>query len=283
MSALQNIKNVIVGLTEEGQRDETSDAIGYGLSLSVAAGAHLTVQAASRRIVMTSGLAGGFGRGLISDENGRTAGLSQAVAEKVRGDAASAGIGCTVDTPQLTHPDILATFAAKARLHDLTILDAEARTIDLDRELIEASLFGSGRPVIVVPAGHNAFAGRRIVIAWDGGAHAARAVNDELPFLKSAEAVEIISVVGEKDLSTSVAGAELAPHLSRHGIAVTVDDVPLRPDGDIAETLRDAASRYRADMIVMGAYRHGPIRQWIFGGLTQSMLKTCSLPLFLAH
>ncbi|MCJ2045938.1 universal stress protein, partial [Methylobacterium sp. J-078] len=133
MSALQNIKNVIVGLTEEGQQGETSDAIGYGLSLSVAAGAHLTVQAASRRLVMNSALAGGFGRILVSEENGRTAGLSQAVAEKVRGDAASAGVACTVESPQLTHPDILATFAAKARLHDLTILDAEERTVDLDR------------------------------------------------------------------------------------------------------------------------------------------------------
>ena len=283
MPALRNIKNVIVGLTEEGQQGETSDAIGYALSLSVVAGAHLTVQAASRRLVMNSALAGGFGRVLISEENGRTAGLSQAVAEKVRGDAASAGVGCTVESPQLTHPDILATFAAKARLHDLTILDAEKRTIDVDRELIEASLFNSGRPVIVVPAGHNAFAGRRIVIAWDGGAHAARAVNDALPFLLAADAVEIISVVGEKDLSRSVAGAELAPHLARHGIAVTVDDLPVRPDGDVAETLRDAAIRYRADMMVMGAYRHGPIRQWLFGGLTQSLMTACPIPLFLAH
>ncbi|MCJ2044483.1 universal stress protein [Methylobacterium sp. J-078] len=283
MPALQNIKNVIVGLTEEGQQGETSDAIGYGLSLSVVAGAHLTVQAASRRLVMNSALAGGFGRVLISEENGRTAGLSQAVAEKVRGDAASAGVACTVESPQLTHPDILATFAAKARLHDLTILDAEERTVDLDRDLIEASLFNSGRPVIVVPAGHNAFAGRRIVVAWDGGAHAARAVNDALPFLLAADAVEIISVVGEKELPRSVAGAELAPHLARHGIAVTVDDLPVRPDGDVAETLRDAAIRYRADMMVMGAYRHGPIRQWLFGGLTQSLMTACPIPLFLAH
>jgi nucleotide-binding universal stress UspA family protein len=283
MPELQNIKNLIVGLTEEGQQGETSDAIGYGLSLSVAAGAHLTVQAASRRLVMNSALAGGFGRGIVSEENRRVAGLSQAVAEKVRGDAASAGVGCTVESPQLTHPDILATFAAKARLHDLIILDAEERTIDLDRELIEATLFRSGRPVIVVPAGHNAFAGRRIVIAWDGGAHAARAVNDALPFMRAAEAVEIVSVVGEKDLSTSVAGAELAPHLARHGIAVTVIDVPSRPGGDVAESLRSEIGRYGADMMVMGAYRHGPIRQWIFGGLTQSLMKSCPVPLFLAH
>jgi nucleotide-binding universal stress UspA family protein len=283
MPALQNIKNVIVGLTEEGQRDEASDALGYALSLSVAAGAHLTVQAASRRLVMNSALAGGFGRAIVAGENRRTESLSQTVAEKVRGDAASVGVGCTVESPQLTHQNILAAFAAKARLHDLTILDAEERNIDLDRELIEVTLFRSGRPVIVVPAGHNAFAGRRIVIAWDGGAHAARAVNDALPFLRAAEAVEIVSVIGEKDLPRSIAGAELAPHLARHGIAVTVNDLPRRPNGDVAAILRTQVGLYRADMMVMGAYRHGPVRQWIFGGLTQALMTSFPVPLFLAH
>ncbi|KQT78788.1 universal stress protein [Methylobacterium sp. Leaf466] len=283
MSALQNIKNVIVGLTEEGQENEPSDAIGYGLSLAVAARAHLTVQAASPRLVVTSALGGGLVRGLVAEENRRLDGLSRAVADRVLHDAALAGVACTVASPQLRHQDVLAAFAARARLHDLTILDSETHTIDLDRELIEATLFRSGRPVIVVPAGHDTFAGRRIVIAWDGGAHAARTVNDALPFLRAAEAVEIVSVVGEKELPTSVAGAELAPHLARHGIAATVNDLALRPDGDIAETLRGEIARYGADMMVMGAYRHGPVRQWIFGGLTQSLMEACPVPLFLAH
>lgn len=283
MTMLKNIKNILVGLTEEGQENEVSDSIGYGLSLSVAAGAHLTVQAASRRLALTTSSAGGVAHGLVSNENRRLAGLSQAVVEKVRGDAASAGVGCTVDSPQLTYPAILAAFAAQARLHDLVVLDAEKHTIDLDRELIEATLFRSGRPAIVVPPGQSVFSGRRIVVAWDGSAHAARAVNDALPFLRAAEAVEIVSVVGEKEWSTSVAGAELAPHLVRHGIAVTVNDLSLGRDGDVAETLRTHLGHFRANMMVMGAYRHGPVRQWIFGGLTQSLMKSCPIPLFLAH
>lgn len=48
---------------------------------------------------MNSALAGGFGRAIVAGENVRVAGLSQAVAEKVRGDAASAGVVCTVDSP----------------------------------------------------------------------------------------------------------------------------------------------------------------------------------------
>ena len=280
---LRNVKNILVGLTEEGQEDEVSDAIGYGLSLYAVAGAHLTVRAASRRLVLTSSFAGSVAQGLVTEENRRLAGLSQAVVDKLRGDAASAGVGCTVDSPHLTHPAILAAFAAQARLHDLIVLDAEKHTIDLDRELIEATLFRSGRPVIVVPSGHSVFSGRRIVVAWDGSTHAARAVNDALPFLRAAEDVEIVSIVGEKELSKSVAGAELAPHLVRHGIAVTVNDLPVGREGDVAETLRTHLGHYRADMMVMGAYRHGPVRQWIFGGLTQSLMKSCPIPLFLAH
>lgn len=108
-------------------------------------------------------------------------------------------------------------------------------------------------------------------------------MNDALPFLRAAEAVEIVSVIRGEELPSSVAGAELAPHLVRHGIAVTVKDLPMRMDGDIAETLRGEIGRFRADMMVMGAYRHGPIRQWIFGGLTQSLMTSCPVPLFLAH
>ena len=283
MPTLINIRNILVGLSEEALKDETSDAVAYGLSLSIAAGAHLTVQAASRRLVMNSALAGDYGRALVADENRRVAELSQAFADRVRSDAALAGVTCKVESPQLPPSDILTAFAAKARLNDLIVLDAERRTIDLDRELIEATLFRSGRPVIVVPPGHGSFTGRRVVVAWDGGREAARAVNDALPFLQTAEAVEIISVVGEKVIPTSVSGAELAPHLARHGIIVTVKDVVLEHPGDVAEILRTETAAYRADMMVMGGHQHGPIRQWIFGGLTQSFMRVCPIPLFLAH
>jgi nucleotide-binding universal stress UspA family protein len=42
----------------------------------------------------------------------------------------------------------------------------------------------------------------------------------------------------------------------------------------VAQTLRDAATLFGADMLVMGGYVHSRLRELIFGGVTQSLLKT---------
>ncbi len=204
--------------------------------------------------------------------------LARSVAEQAAGEAAQAGLVCTTETPSLPYPDVVNRLADRARLHDLTILDAGPRSYDLDRETIEKALFASGRPVIAVPPGHGAFATRRVIVAWDGSAQAARAANDAMPFLRAAEAVEIVSVGGEPD---TIEGAEFAPHLSRHGITVTVNDLPRQ--GSIAETLRVEAGLFRADLIVLGAYRHSRAREFFFGGVTRSLLKHAPVPLFLSH
>jgi nucleotide-binding universal stress UspA family protein len=278
---LDSIKSVIVGLTEEG-RDERSAALPYGLTLARAAGAHLTVQAASLRLILTQPLVSDFAAELVTAENQRLRGLADAVAERTRHEAAFAGVNCVVESPHLTYGDLVDGFVAETRVHDLSILDAEEETASVDRGLIEAVLFGSGRPVIVVPPGREGFSARRVAVAWDGSARAARAVADAMPLLRQADTVEIISVVGEKDLSNSVPGAELAPHLVRHGIEATVVNLPA-VDGDVAETLRRRAAEGRAELIVSGAYKHSRLREWILGGVTQSLLKRCPVPLFLAH
>lgn len=274
-------RDILVAVTEEGRGDEPESGLGYGLTLAAMAGAHLTVQSAARRLTMVGGAGLGFVNAIVAEENRRLRILAQAVAERMAGDAARAGVTCTTEAPALAYPDLVARLTARARLADLTILDAETREVDLDRDLIDGVLFGSGRPLIVVPAGRPAFGARRIVVAWDGSAQAARAANDAMPFLRAAEAVEIVSVVGEKDLSASVAGAEFAPHLARHGVNVSVNDLPVVED--VAETLRTEADLFRADMLVMGAYRHSRLQEWFLGGVTQSLLARSSVPLFFAH
>jgi nucleotide-binding universal stress UspA family protein len=277
---IQCIKSVLIGLTEEGE-EEPSSALGYGLSLAHQAGAHATVQAASLKVVLTHTFVRAVAE-IVTSENDRRRRLSDLVAERARGDAAAAGVVCTAESPQLNFPDLRNTFTAQARVHDVTVLDAELIALDVDRGLIEAVLFESGRPVVVVPPGCNVFAARRVVVAWDGSGRAARALKDAMPLLRAAEAVEVVSVVGEKDLSKAVPGAEVAPHLARHGVTATVKDLVAK-QGDVAETLRSQAGLFRADMIVMGAYAHSWIREMVLGGVTQSLLKKSSVPLFMSY
>jgi nucleotide-binding universal stress UspA family protein len=269
-------------VTQEGDAEERSSALAYGLSLAKEAGAHVTVQAASLKLVLTHAFVSNIAEELVAAENRRIDALAHAVADASQQAAAASGLACTTQAPQLAYPELVKSFTALARAHDLTVLDSEPISVAIDQGLIEAVLTDSGRPLIVVPEGQDAFAGGRILVAWDGSAKAARALNDALPLLRGASHVELVSVTGEKDLGFAVSGADLAPHLTRHGIKVGELTLPAQ-DGDVAQTLRNHAKLIRADMIVMGAYVHSRLRQMMLGGTTRSLLKNCPVPLFLSY
>lgn len=279
---LENIHSILIGLTEEGDAQERSSALPYGLSLAREAGAHVTVQAASLKLFVTHAFIGDFAERLVAAENRRLNALAHAVADATQRAAAASGVACAVQAPHLDYPDLVKRFTSLARTHDLTVLDSEPVSLAVDRGLIEAVLTDSGRPLVTVPPARETFAGDRIIVAWDGSAKAARALNDALPFLRAAARVELVSVTGEKDLAHTVPGAEIAPHLTRHGVEVSVLTLPAQ-GGDVAETLRNHARLTRADMIVMGAYVHSRLRQMVLGGTTQSLLKSSPVPLFLSH
>lgn len=276
-----SIKSIFTAYTEEGQGERES-ALGYALSLAQQAGAHLTIQAAAMRYAIPASLIGDFGVAFVRAENRRIGVLAERFAELARTSAGLAGVTSTIETPQLVYAELSDRLVAHARVHDLSVLDLEKDAAERDRGLIEAALFDSGRPVIIVPPGSETFAAGRILIAWDGSAGAARTVAEARPFLPGAE-VEILSVTGEKDLSRFVAGAELAPHLARHGASVTVRNIALSGTSDVAETIRQAAADFRADLIVCGAYKHSRLREWLLGGVTQSLLKSSPLPLLMSR
>jgi nucleotide-binding universal stress UspA family protein len=279
---LQNVKSILIGLTEEGDAHEASVAMAYGLAMAREAGSHVTIQAASLKLMLTHAFVSNLAASLVATENQRLHSLATAAAEAARQDAAAAGVSCTSEASHLAYPDLVRSFTAQARVHDLTILDAEPVAHAVDRGLMEAVLTDSGRPVLVVPPGRAVFEAARIVVAWDGSAKAARALNEALPFLRAADEVDLVVVTGEKDLANAVPGWEVAPHLVRHGVSVTVSDLPVE-QGDVAETLRRRATQSGADMLVMGAFVHSRLREMILGGTTQSLLKDSPVPLFLSH
>ena len=124
-SQLAATRDILVCLTEEGCGDEAGIALAYGLSLAAATGAHLTVQSAAKRVTVVAGRAWGFVRDLVATENRRLRSLAQVVAESAAADAASAGVTCTTEAPYLAYSDLVARLTARARLADLTILDAD--------------------------------------------------------------------------------------------------------------------------------------------------------------
>src|SRR5450759_2359517 len=86
----------------------------------------------------------------------------------------------------------------------------------------------------------------------------------------------------KRGIDTKRSGAELAKHLARHGVDVVLDTVDAAGRG-IGDVLESYVTSRNADVLVMGAYGHSRIREFILGGATQSMLSRPPLPSFFSH
>lgn len=135
-----------------------------------------------------------------------------------------------------------------------------------------------GGPVLVVPETPPLTVGRRIVVAWDGSAHAARSVRDSLPILRGAEHVSVIAV-GVDQVTGDRLNA-LLPWLERHEI----DAAPHREKtSEPGSAILRFLGQDGGDLLVMGAYGRSPWGEAIFGGTTRFVLERTRTPLFLAH
>src|SRR3954447_14274347 len=103
---LKNIHSVLIGQTEEGDAQEVASALAYGLSLAREAGAHVTVQAASLKLVLTHAFVSKVAAGLVANENRRRDALAKLAAETARQAAGTSGLSCTTEAPQLPYPDL---------------------------------------------------------------------------------------------------------------------------------------------------------------------------------
>ena len=121
-----------------------------------------------------------------------------------------------------------------------------------------------------------------VAVAWDFSRAAARAVSDALPLLEKAKKVRVVTVLNEKQLDNKNSAEELSKNLSRHGIDVILDrvDAKGRPIGDVLEAY---VASNAADMLVMGAYGHSRLREFVMGGATKSLLSKPPLPILFSH
>jgi nucleotide-binding universal stress UspA family protein len=147
-------------------------------------------------------------------------------------------------------------------------------------ETIEGALIDSGRPLLIAAASPLATVPETVVIAWKATREAARAVTAALPFLQIAKQIVVITVA--EDHSALEEEAERLMHALRwRGVPVTV--CHLQPDGHNAADRLLAAAREHAALLVMGGYGHSRLREWIFGGFTQHVLRGCEVPVLMAH
>jgi nucleotide-binding universal stress UspA family protein len=177
------------------------------------------------------------------------------------------------------------TFSEMARCFDLSIIMQSDEDNGINNSiLIEAALFDSGRPLIIVPRTYQGgFGLDRVVCCWDGSRTAARAINDALPLLKKAGAVQLLIVENEKTASEHILrGTEIGRHLARHDIKVEVKTVPAA-DSDVAKAILSHVAQDSTSLLVMGGYGHSRLREFVFGGATRGILSATKVPVFMSH
>jgi nucleotide-binding universal stress UspA family protein len=183
-----------------------------------------------------------------------------------------------------------------ARRFDLSVfMQSEPNGVDND-DMIETSLFQSGRPLIVVPyIQKEGLRLDRVVCCWDGSRAAARAINDglpllvkattvDLPLLVKATTVDLLIVLNEKTNSppNEIRGAEIAKHLARHDVKVQIVTISAA-DFDVTKAILSYVADISGTLIVMGGYGHPKLRELILGGVTRDMLKSMAVPVFMSH
>lgn len=184
-------------------------------------------------------------------------------------------------------PVIADEMITSGRVADLVVVSATnpEEITGVERDFVEQVVMALGRPVIVLPwKGKAAISLNEVVIGWDGGREAARASFDALPLLKQADRVRVVRIDPQKDpsLRGSVAGADLAEALARHGVKAEAQGYPT--DGqDEGQALMRCAEDVGAGLIVMGAYGHSRLAEFIFGGATRFVLNRLVCPVLMSH
>ena len=276
------IEEIVVNLSV-GER--ASPAEDYAISIAATFSAHVAGIAFLYYPVVPVADAGY----IISPEMIETLQRDNAAATKAAIDrfaAASARAGVSAEplTPGARFASAGDQFGRIARRFDLSVVgQAESETNAIEEKIVEAALFDSGRPVIVVPYIQKApLKLDRVMVCWDGGRAAARAIADAMPFLERAGRVEVVIVAGERGKQDEIEGADMGQHLARHGLTVEVKRI-VAGDIDVADMLLSQAADAETDFIVMGGYGHTRLREFVLGGVTRSILRTMTAPVLMSH
>lgn len=177
--------------------------------------------------------------------------------------------------------------AVHARHADLSIMVRPGGTkpFEFRSALFEGLLFGSGRPVMIVPPDWKGeHIGKRVVIAWNGKRESARALGDAAPLLEGAEAIYVITI-DAKPSDTGVGpvpGEDISAHLARRGLKVELRNLDGLGRSDM-DALIGEARAVEADLIVMGGYGRPRLSEMVFGGMTRAVAEKSPLPVLLSH
>ena len=274
------IKDIVVNLTVDAATDVAAD---YAVSVARAFDAHVTGIGFAYDVFLPGSIFGSIPVELANAERAKNEQAARtAIAgfeEAVRGS----GVSAASHVLSTSLADAAETFGKLARRFDLSVV-AQAEPDKTARSMIiEAALFQSGRPVLVVPyVQREGLELDTVLVCWDGSRSAARAVADALPLLAKAKAVEVVLVASEPGKSDEIPGADIALHLARHGLEVELKRI-VSVDVDVTNVILSHAADIGCDLLVMGGYGHSQLREFLLGGVTRGILESMTVPTLMSH
>lgn len=170
-------------------------------------------------------------------------------------------------------------FATVGRIVDISIVSRpDQASTGAGTDFMLAALLETGKPLIALPQTSLQSLGRRVLIAWNQSIAAARAVTAALPLLQQAESVQIVSAGAQR--RTGPNADTLAGYLKYWSVEATCRSTRGR---DAAMEIVDVYRNEGSDLIVMGAYSQGRMRENVFGGMTEDILIDTDLPVLAVH
>jgi nucleotide-binding universal stress UspA family protein len=275
------IKDIVVNIPNSSSQDVISR---FAISVTDLFNSHLCGVAFAHQpqfpAVGYNGIPAEYIDGLWAESRRRASTSIDAFKQATR----SAGLVADVQQIEVQLGHAADTFAQIARRFDLSIMiQPEPGHAEATGSIVEAALFGSGRPVLIAP--YIQQGGLRldhVTVCWDGSRTSARAVGDALPFLARAAAIEVV-VVGHQEIkSDEMPEMDIGRHLARHGLKIEVNRMKAQGIG-VSNVILSHAAETSTSLIVMGGYGHSRMRELILGGTTRDILAEMTIPVLMSH
>ena len=275
------IKDLIVSVPVGGEPDVAGP---FAIAIAATFGAHVGAVAFAYDPVIPPTIMGGIPASLIDEQRAENEKAARDALAKFEAAARREGVSFETRAMSASLAGASEQFGAMARRFDLSVIaQGDPDAVAPEEVIVEGALFGSGRPVVVVPYIHKGGVKLdRMMVCWDASRAAARAVADAMPLLRRAKAVDVVIVASERPKSDEIPGADIGQHLARHGLNVEVKRI-VATDTDVPNTLLSHAADSAADFLVMGGYGHSRLREFILGGVTRGILASMTVPALMSH
>lgn len=274
------IKDIVVNLPLRANKDRIS---AFAASLARYFDAHVTGIAFMYWPVFVCVQMGAAETRFIEEQDAAAKKAADDAVERLARETGREKVSCDSQQISTSVDEAPGRFAEIARAFDLAVVpQAEPESGAVDDLIAQAALFQSGHPILVVPYTQTArFKLDRVTVLWDGSAPATRAIVGAMPFLHRAKTIDLVSIMGERDLRQELGGADMRKHLSRHGL--NVEPKRLQMMNDITATILNYAADTAPDLLVMGGYGHTRFRELVLGGATRGILDGMTMPTLMAH